>query len=433
MTFSRRQFIKCGAAAGAGGLLAPSYDMLAAPLSAELERNRSGKLSNLLITDVEHFVVNVQDPGEDVKRGEVRRFLVYKISTNSGITGYCFGRDHPVGDLPRVRDMLVGKDPFAIERFVAQGLCQVGSWEHALWDVMGKALNMPVFRLLGGAHRDKIRLYLTIVWPGKQDQSDVPFERQANDIKFFKDKGFKGVKIRCWRPDAMDDVEALKEIRRAVGPDFPIMFDRTAQRPPWVWSYDEALQVARGFEKHGAYWLEEPFERENYTFSFRDLIPLEQSPSYQSIPRSAKLRQEVGVRITGGEGDNDTRMFAQYLAQDAFDILQPDCILAGGILVCRQISDMVRAFEKPVRMVPHGTHGLSLAGFLQVAAFSPTTNWQELVLTTPGMTPQETLAPGKRLLRNKNVFEIEDGYMSIPQGPGLGLEIDEAALDHYRI
>ncbi len=407
--------------------------MLAAPLSAELERNRSGKLSNLLITDVEHFVVNVQDPGEDVKRGEVRRFLVYKISTNSGITGYCFGRDHPVGDLPRVRDMLVGKDPFAIERFVAQGLCQVGSWEHALWDVMGKALNMPVFRLLGGAHRDKIRLYLTIVWPGKQDQSDVPFERQANDIKFFKDKGFKGVKIRCWRPDAMDDVEALKEIRRAVGPDFPIMFDRTAQRPPWVWSYDEALQVARGFEKHGAYWLEEPFERENYTFSFRDLIPLEQSPSYQSIPRSAKLRQEVGVRITGGEGDNDTRMFAQYLAQDAFDILQPDCILAGGILVCRQISDMVRAFEKPVRMVPHGTHGLSLAGFLQVAAFSPTTNWQELVLTTPGMTPQETLAPGKRLLRNKNVFEIEDGYMSIPQGPGLGLEIDEAALDHYRI
>ena len=433
MTFSRRQFIKCGAAAGAGGLLAPSYEMLAAPLSAELERSRSGKLSNLLITDVEHFVVNVQDPGEEVKRGEVRRFLVYKISTNSGITGYCFGRDHPVGDLPRVRDMLVGKDPFAIERFVAQGLCQVGSWEHALWDLMGKSLNMPVFRLLGGAHRDKIRLYLTIVWPGKQDQSDVPFERQATDIKFFKDKGFKGVKIRCWRPEIMDDVEALKEIRRAVGPDFPIMFDRTAQRPPWVWSYDEALQVARGFEKHGAYWLEEPFEREDYTFSFRGLIPLEQSPSYQSIPRSAKLRQQVGVRITGGEGDNDTRMFAQYLAQDAFDILQPDCILAGGILVCRQISDMVRAFEKPVRMVPHGTHGLSVAGFLQVAAFSPTTNWQELVLTTPGMTPQETLAPGKRLLRNKNVFEIEDGYMSIPQGPGLGLEIDEAALDHYRI
>ncbi len=433
MTFSRRQFIKCGAAAGAGGLLAPSYDMLAAPLSAELERNRSGKLSNLLITDVEHFVVDVQDPGEEVRRGEVRRFLVYKISTNSGITGYCFGRNHPVGDLPRVRDMLVGKDPFAIERFVAQGLCQVGSWEHALWDVMGKALNMPVFRLLGGVHRDKVRLYLTIVWPGKDDQSDVPFERQASGIKFFKDKGFKGVKIRCWRPDLMDDVEALKEIRRAVGPDFPIMFDRTAQRAPWVWSYDEALQVARGFEKHGAYWLEEPFERENYTSSFRGLIPLKQSPSYQSIPRSAKLRQEVGLRITGGEGDNDTRMFAQYLAQDAFDILQPDCILAGGILVCRQISDMVRAFEKPVRMVPHGTHGLSLAGFLQVAAFSPTTNWQELVLTTPGMTPQETLAPGKRLLRNKNVFEIEDGYMSIPQGPGLGLEIDEAALDNYRI
>ncbi|MBC9889482.1 MAG: hypothetical protein F7B06_06450 [Opitutae bacterium] len=193
------------------------------------------------------------------------------------------------------------------------------------------------------------------------------------------------------------------------------------------------LGDSRGMEEHGAYWMEEPFERENYTSSFRELVPLEQSPSYQSIPRSAKLRQEVGLRITGGEGDNDTRLFAQYLAHDAFDILQPDVILAGGILVCKQISDMVRAFDKPVRMVPHGIHGLPLAGFLQVAAFSPTTNWQELVMTSPGMLPEETLAPGKRLLKNKDVFRIEDGYMSIPQGTGLGLEIDESALDHYRV
>jgi len=430
---SRRQFTKLGALTGLGGLLVPGSTVLATPLADEQDRIRSGKKSDLIITNAEQFVVNVQDEGEEIRRGEVRRHFVYKITTNSGITGYSFGRGHSVDDLPRVREILVGKDPFSIDQFIAEGLCQVGSWEHAVWDVLGKALNMPVHRLLGGAVRDKIRVYLTIVWPGKEDQSDVLFERQAEDIKFFQDKGFKGVKIRCWRPKIMDDVEALKEIRRAVGPDFPIMFDRTGQRAPWVWSYEEALKVARGMEEHGAYWLEEPFERENYTSSFRKLIPLDQSPSYQSIPRSAKLRKEVGLRITGGEGDNDTRLFARYLSHDAFDILQPDVILAGGILVCKQISDMVRAFDNSVRMVPHGIHGLPLAGFLHVAAISPTTNWQELVMTSPGMTPEETLAPGKRLLKNKDVFRIEDGSMSIPQGPGLGLDVDKAALEHYRV
>ncbi len=432
MNLSRRQFIHFGAAVGSGGLLATNGVSQAPTLAHVREWPVSGKASDLVITDVEQFVVNVQDKGEVIRRGEVRRHFVYKITTNSGITGYSFGRSHPLGDLPRVREILVGKDPFAVDQFIAAGLCQVGSWEHALWDVIGKALNMPVHRLLGGAVRDKIRVYLTIVWPGKDDQSDVPFERQAEDIKFFQDKGFKGVKIRCWRPQIMDDVEALKEIRRAVGPDFPVMFDRTGQRAPWVWSYEEALKVAHGLEKHGAYWLEEPFERENYTSSFRDVVSLKQSPSYQSISRSAKLRKEVGLRITGGEGDNDTRLFAQYLAQDAFDILQPDVILAGGILVCKQISDMVRAFGGPVRMVPHGIHGLPLAGFLQVAAFSPTTNWQELVMTSPGLTPEESLEPGTRLLKNKDAFAIEDGYMSIPQGPGLGLDVDEDALEHYR-
>ncbi|MFY0653384.1 MAG: mandelate racemase/muconate lactonizing enzyme family protein [Cyclobacteriaceae bacterium] len=433
MRLSRRQFTKLGTLTGLGSLLIPGPTVLAAPLADEQDRIRSGQKSDLIITNAEQFVVNVQDEGEEIKRGEVRRHFVYKITTNSGITGYSFGRGHPVDDLPRVREILVGKDPFSIDQFIAEGLCQVGSWEHAVWDVMGKALNMPVHRLLGGAVRDKIRVYLTMVWPGKDDQSDVPFERQAEDIKFFKDKGFKGVKIRCWRPKLMDDVEALKEIRRAVGPDFPIMFDRTGQRAPWVWSYEEALKVARGMEEHGAYWLEEPFERENYTSSFRKLIPLDQSPSYQSIQRSAKLRKEVGLRITGGEGDNDTRLFARYLADDAFDILQPDVILAGGILVCKQISDMVRAFDNSVRMIPHGIHGLPLAGFLQVAAISPTTNWQELVMTSPGMTPEETLEPGKRLLKNKDVFGIEDGFMSIPQGVGLGLDVDEDALENYLV
>ena len=141
----------------------------------------------------------------------------------------------------------------------------------------------------------------------------------------------------------------------------------------------------------------------------------------------------MNLTITGGEGDNDTPLFAQYLANDAFDVLQPDAILGGGILVCKQISNMIRAFNKPITMIPHGIDSLSLAGNLQIAAISPTTDWQELVMTPPGVLPQDAYAPGKRLVHNKEVFAIEDGYMSIPQGPGLGLDVDEDALAKYRI
>jgi L-alanine-DL-glutamate epimerase-like enolase superfamily enzyme len=229
----------------------------------------------------------------------------------------------------------------------------------------------------------------------------------------------------------MDDVEALKQIRQAVGDEFPVMFDRTGPRAPWAWSYRQALEVARAMEEHGAYWLEEPFEREPYTYSFREVPPVHESPSYRSIARTARLRESVGLRITGGEGDNDTPMFAQYLINGAFDVLQPDSFLGGGILTCMKIGMMAQAFE--CDMIMHGTHGLRLAGALQVDAASPLPSWQELVMTTPGVLPQQTLAPGMRLLRNKDVFHIEDGFMHIPQGPGLGLEVDEDALAHYRV
>lgn len=418
-----RRGLLAGAASGAVGL--------AGWARSEADQPGSGDQLQMVVTDIEQFRVHVLDPGEEPKPGEARDYTVYKVSSDAGICGYCFGTGHPLSDLPRVREMLVGKDPFAIESYVSQGLCQVSSWEHALWDLIGKACGLPAFKMLGGPCRDKIKVYLTTVWPGNPDQSDVSFERQAEDIQFFYRHGFHGVKIRCWRENPMDDVEALKHIRRAVSDDFAVMFDRTAQRAPWVWSYDQALAVARAMEEHGAYWLEEPFERENYTSSFRPAIPTRMSPSFGSIARSARLREAVGLRITGGEGDNDTHMFGQYLAQGAFDILQPDSFLGGGILVCHKIGMMAQAFG--CDMILHGTHGLRLAGSLQVDAASPMPYWQELVMTTPGVLPQETIAPGMRLLRNKDAFAITDGYMHIPQGPGLGLDIDEDALEHYRV
>ncbi len=98
------------------------------------------------------------------------------------------------------------------------------SWKQAIWDAIGKIAGQPVHRLLGGA-KSRLKVYLTCVWRGKADQSHVPYKDQAEVALKLKKAGFKGMKIRCWRPRP-GDADACGEIRAAVGPDFSIMVDR---------------------------------------------------------------------------------------------------------------------------------------------------------------------------------------------------------------
>ena len=118
------------------------------------------------------------------------------------------------------------------------------------------------------------------------------YDAQAEMALREKNAGFKGMKIRAWRPNPLDDAEACRVIRQAVGPDFAIMFDRTAAAPQCVgqkvWDYETGLRVARALEKHGANWLEEPFARDDYE-------------------SHARLARSVDIRITGGEGYRGTR------------------------------------------------------------------------------------------------------------------------------
>lgn len=409
---NRREMLKTALFGAGSSMLAWGGDTFAAPLVSQLERTQAGRKPDLIVTDIEHFQVSLRLSEDEITLGKYGQFGICKIKTNAGITGYCFGPVYRPEQVQKAREILVGNDAFAVEEYINKGIVKIAGWEHALWDVIGKACGLPVHRLLGGPCQDRVKLYLTMVWLGPYDQSHVPFEKQAEDIYFFKKHGFHGIKIRAQRPIIMDDVEALKHIRRAVGPDFSIMFDRTAEYAGWVWSYEQALEVARGMEEYGATWLEEPFERGD-------------------IAKSARLRQAVDLTITGAEGDNDIYMFAKYLANESFDIVQPDGIRGGGILVCRKIAMMAQAFNK--LMIMHGTHSLSVVGWLQVDGASPVTPWQELVFTRPNLLPQDAWEPSLKLIRNKEIFNIVDGYLSIPQGPGLGLDVDEAALEEYRV
>jgi len=362
------------------------------------------------ITNIDIFNISIPTPQEMLDRGVINSYTVAAVDTDAGVRGYSFAGPPPKLLERTIRPTLVGKDLFAIDDHLKAGLIDWGGLEHALWDAVGKIAGEPVYRLLGGS-KSAITVYLTCVWRGKEDQSEVPYHAQAEMAARIQKAGFKGMKIRAWRPNPLDDVAACAEVRKAVGPDFCLMFDRTAHFPGKVWDYDTALEVARGLEKHHAYWLEEPFDRYDFL-----------SP--------ARLARDVHILITGGEGYRGLDAYREVVTQNSLDILQPDARNVGGILTVRKVAALAEAFHK--RVILHGTMGLSLAGWLQASA-AIGAEWQELALITPPLLPEEEWSPALKVLNSKTVFDFQDGQIQLPERPGLGLDINEEALRRYRL
>lgn len=395
---TRRDFLKSSAAASAL-VLGPVRALAAA-------------VKPVRIRDLDLFPIEIPVTKAESEAGVNHRYIVTRIVTDAGVNGYSFAGPSPKV-LPQVREALVGKDLFAIEHHLKNGLIQWGGVEHAVWDAIGKIAGQPVYRLLGGS-ATSVKAYLTCVWRGNTDQSHVSYRQQAEMAAKIKGAGFKGMKIRAWRPNPTDDADACAEIRAAVGPEFAIMFDRTAHAPQTagqkVWDYETGLKVARALEKHGAYWLEEPYARDDY-----------QSP--------ARLAAQVNIPITGGEGYVGIEPFRQCLLNRTYDILQPEGRGSGGIFICRKVAVMAEAFHVPC--ILHGTMALMLAGWLQ-ASLAIGSEWQEVALIWPPMLPEEQWAPGEKVLKSKQMFVIRDGLILAPEYAGIGLDVDEEALEKYR-
>ena len=306
-------------------------------------RKLSAAVKPVKITGVDIFPIRLKASKEEVDAGKMASYVVCRIDTDADVRGYSFAGPNP-NALPDVQKALVGYDLFNVEGHIRRGVDAWGGVEHAVWDAIGRIGNQPVYKLLGG-NRSKLRVYLTTVWPGNPDQSHVSYDAQAEMALREKQAGFKGMKIRAWRPDPLDDAEACRVIRQAVGPDFAIMFDRTAAAPQSVgqkvWDYETGYRVARALEKHGAYWLEEPFARDDYE-------------------SHARLARSVEIRVTGGEGYRGTKNFRESLMARAYDIVQPDAVTAGGIFLCRKISILAESFHVPT--ILHGSMGLRAAG-----------------------------------------------------------------------
>jgi D-galactarolactone cycloisomerase len=364
------------------------------------------------ITGVDVYPIRIPVTKDEAAAGLMHAFQVVEISTDAGVKGYSFAGP-PAAALPAIRALLVGADLHAIEQHLDNGLEKWGGVEHALWDAIGRIAKQPVHRLLGGAS-EKVKAYVTCVWPGRLDQQHVTYAEQAAQAVRLKKAGYKGMKIRAWRPNPLDDADACTEIRAAVGPDFAIMFDRTAHLPQSVgqpvWSFETGLQVARALQRAGAYWLEEPFARDDF-----------ESP--------ARLAALVDLPITGGVGYVGVRDFQRCLVKRTYDILQPEGRGSGGIFTCRKVAMMADGYHVPC--ILHGTMALMLAGWLQ-ATFAIGSEWQEVALVTPPLLPEQQWAPGAKVLRNKEMYRVVDGEIIASDLPGIGLDVIPEALAEYR-
>jgi L-alanine-DL-glutamate epimerase-like enolase superfamily enzyme len=333
------------------------------------------------------------------------RSNVVKVTTNAGVAGYSFLGTVP-GETEAARTVLAGADLFAVDAHLKRGLGP--AVEEALWDAIGKIAGQPLCRLMGGARIERVPVYFTYVWPAPEDQ--VPPREQGLQAARLKSAGFKAMKIQIMRTDYHGDVEAVREMLSQGGEGFRAMVDRTAGARG-LWTYDQSLEIARALQSAGCTWLEEPLARDDY-----------QGP--------ARLCQEVDMLITGGEGWQGLGPFLKGLQTKTYDIMQPEMRVCAGPLTMRKIGALCEAFGVPI--APHAATGLALAGRLQVSAAMGSV-YQEVGTFQPDTLPSDVNAPYLPILHGEQPFSFQGGEAMVPQYPGLGLNVDEKAVERFRV
>ena len=334
------------------------------------------------------------------------RWLFLKISTDEGLVGWgepvVEGRSQTVAAaVQEIGRYLIGQDPRRIEhhwqaiyrgQFYRGGpvLCSALSGiEQALWDITGKWLGQPVYQLLGGSARERIRMY---GWVHGES-----FGAYIEDAKVRVDEGFTAIKTGI--SGAMEPIETLARVefeverfaalRQAVGKAVDIGIDFHGRVSPAM-----AVRLARALEPYSPLFIEEPVLPENVD-------------AMATVARSTTIPIATGERLFSKWG------FREVLEKQAAFVLQPDLSHAGGILECKKIAAMAEVYYAVV--APHCPLGpIALAACLQLDA------------CIPNFLAQEQVTMGVGYL--KEPFKIEAGYIPLPTRPGLGIEIDEAAL-----
>jgi L-alanine-DL-glutamate epimerase-like enolase superfamily enzyme len=371
------------------------------------------------ITDVEAVILRQPVLDEGIADGS-QDDLVVLVHTDEGITG--IGEVDSAPEAVRalidargshaiansLKNLLVGEDPTDVEGLwhkMYRGLIYIGrrgialhalsGIDIALWDIAGKAAGKPVSELIGMPKRDKVRAYASMLMP---DEPDEVRER----VSGLRDQGFTAVKLGWGTLGAnpAKDVERAAVAVEAIGEGGTILIDAGLG----YLDAKTAIGVAEQLDALGVFWLEEPFEPDEYE-------------AY------AELADAVDIRIAAGEQDTTLWGFRELIERGHVDLVQPDVTRCGGITEMLRIAEFAQS--RGVETVPHAwKSGIIKAASLHVNAVLPEALFQEYCVAE---TPINTGLTKQRLPIDA------DGYVAVPTGPGLGIELDDEVLNRYRV
>ncbi|HEX8222946.1 MAG TPA: galactonate dehydratase [Allosphingosinicella sp.] len=341
------------------------------------------------------------------------RWLFVRVESDEGAVGWgeasLEGHAEAVdGAFAALRDRFLGHDAYRIEDVFQIGyrggfyrggpvlMSALAGLEQALWDLKGRALGLPAWEMMGGRVRDRVRAYAWIGGDRPDEIGEAAAARRA--------QGFSAVKMNAtaelgWigTPKVFDEVVARVEAAQAAGMDVGLDFHGRVHRPM-------AKQLAKALEPLGLLFIEEPLLSENP----------------EGLVQFAQL---VSTPIALGERLHSRWDFKPFFEAGAVDIIQPDLSHCGGILEARRIAAMAEAYD--VAVAPHCPLGpLALAACVQVAATAPNCALQEMSLGIHYNVGGDLYT----FCTDPAPLTAVDGWLPIPTGPGLGVEIDEAAV-----
>ena len=346
-----------------------------------------------------------------ISRGgfDVRHHLIVEVITDEGIVGLGEG----VGNarliqqimLGSMNEQAVGLDPMNIEEIRSKlidnqvyleqkgsVICAASAIEMACWDIKGKALNVPVFQLLGGLYRDRIEAYASdIYW----EEDPAKMGENASRVK---NLGYGTIKAHLGCKSPKEDTSRVKALRDAIGPDMDLMIDLNGG-----YNRLEAFQAAKLWEPYVLTWLEEPV-----------------NPN--QIDCLADLRSRTSIPIATGENEFRVYGFKQFFDKNAVDVAMPDIGRAGGIQEVRNICALAESYG--ILVSPHNySSGVLLGATMQLMASMPNAHLLEIDTSENAIYQELLIEP----------LQIKNGFAKVPQFPGLGVKLDDEVLKKYSV
>ncbi len=348
-----------------------------------------------------------------------RTIMLLKITADNGIVGW--GESFGPAFVNQViidryfKDYLIGKDPLDTEVIwedlynMMRDHCQKGNAieaisavDIALWDIKGKFFDQPVYKLLGGTCRKRLRPYATGLY---RNELPTNLKDLTDEAKRYVTEGFKAMKLKIGF-GIEDDIAAVIAVREVIGNGIMLMVDANH-----AYNAATALRICRAIEHCDITWFEEP-------------VPPEDIDGYLEV------KSKTTIPISGGEAEFTRYGFNNLLGRRAVDIVQPDCCVTGGISEFRKIA--VLASINNIQCYPH-VWGSSIGLFTAINCAFALPDFPNKLVQEDMMLEYDRTSNIFRDKLAKEPLILKGGYILPPVKPGLGIEIDEELIKEYRI